>query len=826
MVFLVVKCALAQLLVLLLVLGQFVVGVVAVKALSVAPSSHWFGNDGSWSAVSVRLGFPQQWVNLFPNTLSEEIWGVGPCGCKDDGSPCATSRGSLFNSSRSSTWRSLYYLDHTASWSLDTVNSLHPPPSGEFGLDHLAFGADGPTIDKATIATINDTEHWVGSFGLGDGSGNFTYVTPKPMFSQLQDRGEILGAGYGYTAGAKYQQKGEPLSLTLGGYDENRFIPHNVTFNLVGSAQPIPRLFIESISVLSTNGSNTPIELLSSEDGMKNTLIDSSTPYLWLPEEVCDRFADALGLTYNETLNLYTFDENPNQHDNLSDPTTSTTFTFRLKDEPTVLESVNITLPYAAFDLQLTYPYIPNTEYGSDEASKFYFPLARAANASQYTIGRAFLQEAYIITNYEKSIFSIHQAVHVSDTIYNTSIVAFPRGTQDSHLSEDKTICIAIGISIFGTGITLASLCCYLIKYYKPRKHPLATTNSISDSETGIRLQHDSPSFAPGTLEAPMSDNHPFEINSERTQPAEVDTEVPHQRLELAAAIPGELPSGIPVQFPAELEGSSPYGGFTFGTSSVYQSGLNVSPISVSLSGSLPPMAALAISSTEPSCEQSPSPAAPTRASVLSDDVSPMSQARMNCRMSPPPTYALAHPNSSIFGGAMSSSLRSTTPFDQPTRVQTSQPSNYVFAGRIPSGIQASTSFDQTIQNRNAQVNEWRRRDQERQAHEEELHRQALALEEETREEKFLAARRARRQLLEKMEIEETDAFKYRTEDVGDLRDPFGALVRRNKILETGHGLTRAQGFARTKDEHALGVAPGADPGRSFFDERDGDLYS
>ncbi|KAB8298171.1 hypothetical protein EYC80_001919 [Monilinia laxa] len=84
MVSFVVKCALAQFPILLLVLGQFVGGVVAVKALSVAPSSAWFGNDGSWSAVSVRLGFPQQGVNLFPNTLSEEIWGVGPYGCEDD----------------------------------------------------------------------------------------------------------------------------------------------------------------------------------------------------------------------------------------------------------------------------------------------------------------------------------------------------------------------------------------------------------------------------------------------------------------------------------------------------------------------------------------------------------------------------------------------------------------------------------------------------------------------------------------------------------------------------------------------------------------------
>ncbi|RAL63950.1 hypothetical protein DID88_003138 [Monilinia fructigena] len=773
MVSFVVKCALAQFLTLLLVLGQFVGGVVAVKALSVTPSSAWFGNDGSWSAVSVRLGFPQQGVNLFPNTLSEEIWGVGPYGCEDDSSTCPTSRGWIFNASQSSTWRSLYYWDHTASWNLGTGNALDWPPSGDFGLDHLAFGPDGPTIPKATVAMINDTEYWVGSFGLGASSGNFTYVTPKPLYEQLQDEGEILGAGYGYTAGAVYRQKGETLSLTLGGYDENRFIPHNVSFNLVGSAQSIPRLFIESISVISTNGSNTSIELASSKDGMKNTLIDSSTPFLWLPEEVCDRFADALGLTYNETLNLYTFDENPNQHNNLSDPTTSTTFTFRLKDEPTVKDSVDIALPYAAFDLQLTYPYIPNTEYGTDEASKFYFPLARAANASQYTIGRAFLQEAYIIANYETNTFSIHQAVHVSDTLSNMSIVAFQRATrQSSHLTKGQRIGISIGVSIFGTGITLAGLYCYYIKYYKPKKHFHATTNSTSESEAGIHLQHvDSPpSMAPGTSEATSNSNYPVEINSEMAQPTEVDAQFPHQHLELVAAISSELSTGIPVQPPAELEGNSSYGDFTFGPSSTEQSSPTVSLFSASLSGSLPSAAALAISSADLSFEQSSAPATPARASVLSDSVSPMSQARMAGRMSPPPTYDLTHPSSHIFGRAIPSGSQLTSSFDQPTGAQASQPSNYVYTGIMPSVIPLSNPFDQTTQTRIAQINEWRRRDQERQAQEEELHRQALAREEEIREERFQASRRAHRQQLERMEIEGIDVFKYRTEEVGDLK--------------------------------------------------------
>lgn len=56
----------------------------------------------------------------------------------------------------------------------------------------------------------------MGSFGLGASSGNFTYVTPKPLYTQLQDEGEILGAGYGYTAGAVYREFLTSIPVSFG----------------------------------------------------------------------------------------------------------------------------------------------------------------------------------------------------------------------------------------------------------------------------------------------------------------------------------------------------------------------------------------------------------------------------------------------------------------------------------------------------------------------------------------------------------------------------------------------------------------------------------
>lgn len=43
-----------------------------------------YGDDGTWSAVSIRVGTPPQWVDVMVNTVSSETWVVGPAGCKDN----------------------------------------------------------------------------------------------------------------------------------------------------------------------------------------------------------------------------------------------------------------------------------------------------------------------------------------------------------------------------------------------------------------------------------------------------------------------------------------------------------------------------------------------------------------------------------------------------------------------------------------------------------------------------------------------------------------------------------------------------------------------
>ncbi|CAD6448520.1 477a0596-ebc6-4e34-a37e-42370da4b99b [Sclerotinia trifoliorum] len=696
---------------------------------------------------------------------------------------------------------------------------------------------------------INSTAYWVGSFGLGASVGNYSYVTPNSTYTLLESMGEIVGAGYGYTAGAVYQQKGEPMSLTLGGYDENRFIHHNISFTLTQDPA-VPQAFVESISVSSSNGSNKSIQLASAGD-MISALIDSSTPYLWLPEAVCDRFADALGLTYNESLNLYTFDENPNQHNNLSDSSTATTFTFRFKDTSTDTDIVEINLPYAAFDLQLTYPYIPNSEYGTDQASKFYFPLARSANTSQYTIGRVFLQEAYIITSYETNQFSLHQAVHVYDTLNNKSIVAIPSGgvttgqktgtvvvgskTEEARLSNGKIA--AIVLSVAGTlAIMLATLYFSCLKNFKPNRLSLNSKNSTSESEAGGDFQqlHNLASVTANGSENPNNNNTPVEINSDAVAPTAINFESPHQ-LELATAIPGELSTGRPVELPAVIPADRSYKAFTLDTSPTASS--TFSSLSTSQSGSLPSNTTLTANYAGPSPERGSIRETLPRPFITSGHVSPMFSERIlrpenlhpigdtECRLNPPPTYALTQRNNYACAEEMPSSNQLPNQFPPSTGNRAGEPSSYDFAEEMLSGIQPPNLINPTTRNQDTKVDERRNHHTERQERGAELSPQSLAHDESAREIQFQARRHTHRLELERMERQGIDHLKYLNGDVGDIQNPFRALDQTHVLHGSYDLVSGVQGQENMFREPAGGAGPNFDtetaPLRFSFEKGD-----
>ena len=169
-------------------------------------------------------------------------------------------------------------------------------------------------------------------------------------------------------------------SLTLGGYDSSRLVPNNVSFPLDSDISRDLTVSLHSITAKYTDDSVA--SLLSDPIWI---FIDSTIPDLYLPLDVCKKFEQTFGLVWNVTHRKYFVDDD--QHESLM--AENNTFTFVLGNNKAEGPTVDIQLPYLSFDLAMDYPLINSTLSGIR-----YFPLQRAANSSQYTLGRAFLQEA------------------------------------------------------------------------------------------------------------------------------------------------------------------------------------------------------------------------------------------------------------------------------------------------------------------------------------------------------------------------------------------------------------------------------------------------
>lgn len=257
-------------------------------------------------------------------------------------------------------------------------------------------GSGGPSLKDQVIGGIADERYYVGMLGLNHTPIRFPNLdgSRATYLSSLKEQNFIPSKSFGYTAGAQYRMfqdyryvflflirfqglKEVFASLTLGGYDQSRFTPNQMTFSFPTDDPRNLRVGLQSINFTTPEGVNTA--LLPS--GIL-TVIDSTFSQIWLPVESCQAFEKAFGLKYDEEANLYPVDNA--LHDALVAQNASITFT--LGQTSSGGKTIDIELPYNSFALRAKPPFVKN--------STRYFPIRRAKNDTQYTLGRAFLQEA------------------------------------------------------------------------------------------------------------------------------------------------------------------------------------------------------------------------------------------------------------------------------------------------------------------------------------------------------------------------------------------------------------------------------------------------
>jgi hypothetical protein len=273
-------------------------------------------------------------------------------------------------------------------------------------------------------------------------------------------------------------------SLTLGGYDKSRFTSNDVSFPF---GPDDSRYF--SVGLQNVLGLNTLQGSVSLMTQGILSFIDSTVPHIWLPQAACDKFEQAFGLQYDPHTDLYLINDTMRQQMQSLKPTV----TFKLGTDPTGGgDTVSIVLPYSAFDLQAKHPIYENATN--------YFPIRRAANDSQYAIGRTFLQEAYLIVDYERQSFSVSQAAFndpmpkedivpiISPTYGNitsnstTPITPNPTPSSKSGISGGAIAGIAIGV-VAVIGLILAAIFLWWRKRSKSKKPAELAAGSYDPTE-------------------------------------------------------------------------------------------------------------------------------------------------------------------------------------------------------------------------------------------------------------------------------------------------------------------------------------------------------
>ncbi|KAJ4358147.1 uncharacterized protein N0V89_002726 [Didymosphaeria variabile] len=516
------------------------------------------GKEGPWSSFRIQAGTPAQQFRVLPAHDQSTTWLVLSEACSNNDQDCAEDRGRLYARDNSSTWqeKNFYGLEP---WLERRVGQ---DGDGLYGWDDITLGWAGdnmPTLKNQSVAGIVTDSFWLGSLSLNPRPVNFTdYNTPIPSLMQnLRNKTDdpIPSLSWSYTAGA-YNQAPKVLgSLVLGGYDSTRFRPNAVTFPF-GSDQSFD--FQVAVQSIATTLADDPL-LDTGIIAYVSTLV----PDIWLPESVCEKFEKAFNLTWDNATALYLM--STSLHQTLLEQDPSVTFTIG----PEVSGGgVTINMPY--FNFYLT----ASTELTNASSSKMYFPLKRAANDSQYVLGRAFLQSAHLSADYERNTFNLSQALYPSSSTAEEIVAVLPpleettpgagspgnpgtgnnSGGSGSHsdksMSTGAIAGISVGLAVLVGVIAAVAFIMYRRRKAKPSKHELADTDV---------MHHATHEVSGEQLKVEMGGGMSHEIAGDMDPKAELSSYGPQKPVEAEGnseriyEMQGDDPS------PAEMSGENVY---------------------------------------------------------------------------------------------------------------------------------------------------------------------------------------------------------------------------------------------------------------------------
>ncbi|KAJ5908060.1 hypothetical protein N7495_000742 [Penicillium taxi] len=490
----------------------------AVSPWIMAWSDDKFGPDGPWQAVSVGVGTPAQTIALYPGgRWSSGILLTTICDNQTTSSTCYAKKAGLFDQTESSTGGN---VTQPTSWASYSSASVDGEVWKNTFYDQVTL-AGATTIPNVSMVGIHYAYQTypngrsypieVGTLSLGAPALNHVwevYMTFITSYMWTTASRRIPSYSYGLHIGSV--ALGIPGSLLLGGYDQNRIMGavSSQSFSPYGKrAGGNLVIGLQRIEIgVATGGSpwnytkkgNLLTESNSSMIAPVSVELDPLRPYLYLPQSTCDAITSQLPVTFDNGLGLYFWNKSSSHYRSIVSSPAYLSFMFQ-KDS-TNNQNITIKVPFSLLNLTLEAPLV--------DSDTSYFPCF-PTNES-YTLGRAFLQAAFIGENYasgdgngawflaqapgpgvidtptqvnievdDRTIAGTDDSWEVSWEAHWTPLALANTTASDSKLSQSSTGLsegAKIGIGV-GIGCASAIVICALVWFFIRRRRKAAAEN-------------------------------------------------------------------------------------------------------------------------------------------------------------------------------------------------------------------------------------------------------------------------------------------------------------------------------------------------------------
>jgi hypothetical protein len=214
----------------------------------------------------------------------------------------------------------------------------------------------------------------------------------------LYETGQIASNSYGLHIGSA--ALGIPGSAFVGGYDQSRVLGEVTAQSYALYSLPIDLLDIgigvaEGASPFTYPSKSGLLAQGNSSIGVAlPVLIEATIPYLYLPGSTCDAIASQLPVTFQADYGLYFWNTSDPQYMRIVTSPSYLSFTFRMNRSDS--QNMTINVPFKLLNLTLEEP-LAHTPIQ-------YFPCRPMTNGASYTLGRAFLQAAFVGVNWQSDL--------------------------------------------------------------------------------------------------------------------------------------------------------------------------------------------------------------------------------------------------------------------------------------------------------------------------------------------------------------------------------------------------------------------------------------